>query len=518
LLFALLAALAFGSHVTDGGFVSDDWPLASTQDLRGFGAGVRDMALILGSRPITALLQPARFALLGTSNPVPHLVLALALSVVTSLCLYALLRELRLRPMESGIIAALALIFPWADSIRLWTSAGLNSVAVILLLAGATMSLRSFRTTGKRATALAGAGTTAMVAGVLTYEVVSILALAVGALYLKRAPLRRALTRWAIDALAIGGAAVYSLTASTKPPQTLERQIDYAVTLAKSAITLAATAVVPVRGHARVGFLVACVVFAFAVWTARRRPDDRRSAEIRRLLTIGTLASVATAASYAPFVPQAYWTAWKPGLENRVNILACIPMVAFAYSIAALVGVLVGRLRPSVRWLSTAVTLALVLAIAASYMRTLSTDKQYWADARAEADAVLTSFDASVPKLPRGATVYVFGQRAQVAPGVHVFAASWDLYGAVRLRRHDDTLAAFPVLVGAEFECGRTHITPRRLPGPLGDFPIKQISTSPRVRYGHAFFFDMKQHTTQRPRDRAECRRQLNRLEPGSFR
>ncbi|HYZ91586.1 MAG TPA: hypothetical protein VFA34_04225 [Actinomycetota bacterium] len=515
LVLGILAAAAFGSHVANGGFVSDDWPLASTQALRGFGAGVQDMTIILGSRPLMAVFQPARFALLGTSSPVPHLVLALVLGALTALGAYALLRELRLRRVEAGCIAALGFLFPWADSIHLWANASLHEIALVFLFGGATLSLRSFRVARRRSTFYAAAGTAALVASVLTYEVVAAVALAVGALYLTRAPVKRALTRWAVDAVCIGGAAVYSIVASTKPPQDLSRQIDRAIDLAKSAVTLTATAVLPVRGYARLSVLIVFVVLGGALWYAARRTTDAPALEIRRLLVVAGIALAGVVASYAPFVPQAYWTAWKPGLENRVNILAAFPMAVFAYCVAALTGVLAGRIRPSTRWLPPAVTIALVLAIGASYLRTLSTDKAHWAEARTEADAVLNVLDSSVPSLPRDSTVYVFGARGQVAPGVHVFAAPWDLHGALTLNRADRTLAAYPVLEGGSLECGRTLITPH-LTGPLGDFDLDPTEQS--VPYGLAYFVDVPTGSAVRPLSRRECRQALRTLEPGQFR
>src|SRR3989442_14612892 len=76
----VLAVIAFGSHVLHGGLSSDDWAGAADFRESGYIHGAARSFGSFGARPLMALLQPGRFALLGTSAR-PHLVLAVALGL-----------------------------------------------------------------------------------------------------------------------------------------------------------------------------------------------------------------------------------------------------------------------------------------------------------------------------------------------------------------------------------------------------------------------------------------------------
>ena len=61
---------------------------------------------------------------------------------------YFVIRGLRFPPKDAIPIALLALLFPWASSVRLWPTGGLNNFAVLLLFAGFLIALRGPREVG----------------------------------------------------------------------------------------------------------------------------------------------------------------------------------------------------------------------------------------------------------------------------------------------------------------------------------------------------------------------------------
>src|SRR4051795_601740 len=140
---ALLAALLYGDHVVRGGFLWDDWENAGTTRFGGGHdfAGPFDLRQA-AYRPLLQLLLPLPHLAFG-AHPAPHLALALAIAVGTCAAFHALLRALGVPPALALAAAALALVFPWSSSTRLWATAIFNLVAVGLVLVAATISLRA---------------------------------------------------------------------------------------------------------------------------------------------------------------------------------------------------------------------------------------------------------------------------------------------------------------------------------------------------------------------------------------
>jgi len=207
----LLAGAVYGTHILHGGFAWDDWQNAATAR---FGGGSRflgpfDVREAL-YEPGLALTLPLPHLVFGL-HPALHLALATALAVALSLCLYALLRELGVERVPAAFAGALALVFPWSDSVRLWATAGLNQVAVCLYLLGAMFALR-----GRRRLSLA-----LYLASMLTYAV-TIPAIALSPLlYRFKMPWREAWLRGRRDTLVALATGAFVAAATTKSVQPL---------------------------------------------------------------------------------------------------------------------------------------------------------------------------------------------------------------------------------------------------------------------------------------------------------
>lgn len=126
----------------------------------------------------------------------------MGLGVLTSAAFYGLLRALRLRRLDAGALAALALLFPASDSTRLWLGAGAVNLSILLVLLGALLALHGLRQPGKRAAVLHAGAVVLYLLGLMTYEAVAPAILVSGLLYRLRSPWRSALPRWAVDASA----------------------------------------------------------------------------------------------------------------------------------------------------------------------------------------------------------------------------------------------------------------------------------------------------------------------------
>src|SRR3954468_5415900 len=197
----LLAALVYGDHVFRGGLLWDDWENAATSHYRYESHFLGPFDLRQAAyRPLLQLLLPLPHLLFGSSAPL-HLALALALAVAAGAAFFALLRALGGRREFALGAAGLALVFPWSDSTRLWATASLNLVALVLFFAAATLALRE---PGERVRLTA----CLLAAAVFTHEAVVALVLLLPALYAQRMSWRVALRRWRVEAAVAGVAAL----------------------------------------------------------------------------------------------------------------------------------------------------------------------------------------------------------------------------------------------------------------------------------------------------------------------
>src|SRR4051794_3278477 len=246
-----------------------------------------------------------------------HLAMALLFGVLTAWALYLLLRTCGLRALEAAVPAALLLVFPWADSTRMWATASFDTLAVALYLLGAVLAVR-------------GRVVASLVLYLLacwTYEVMTTAVLFSVALYLCVMPRRDALRRFLLDLGVVAIALIVVVTGTSREPESLGTQIDHAGTLASQAFSLLARALVPVG--AVPGVVGAVLLVGLCAWGYVRGE--------RRWLVVAGLGALLVAAGYALFVPAApYYEPLAPGTTNRMNVLAAVGFAVLVYALARL--------------------------------------------------------------------------------------------------------------------------------------------------------------------------------------
>lgn len=499
----LVGAALYGSYVLHGGFYGDDWSVAGEYRLRGYWTTVGIEHSVLGGRPLSTLLVPLPYVLFGL-HPALHLGLALALGIATSLSLFVLLRTLSIAPLHAAAIAVLSLLFPWSDSIRLWiTGAVVASVSVCFFLVGLIIALHGLRRRGRAAAAMHGIAVGLYVLSVLTYEVAAAPAVIAGSLYLGRAPRRTAIRNWLADAIAVLVALAYALiaTAGHRGVGSLAQRIGDLRRFVRESLLLLASSVFPAGSSSwllrGLVLLVVSAIIVAAFVHFRRRSQ----AEPGYWLRIARVATLAIAATYFMFLGS-YLHPWTPGGGTRINAVAGLAYCTLAYAIVAIGAHLVfGAER------ATAVTLVAAVAIAIGYGVRLLHDESSWRRAGDLQHVLLSRIDRGLPHLPAGSTLLTFGFPAETSPGVPIFDESWDLNGAVELRRDDPSLTAYPVWQGVEVRCGPTTLLVVG-PGSYGRFI---------VRYGSAFMLDEPTGAHERIDSPARCRRALRTFRPGPY-
>jgi hypothetical protein len=508
----VLCAVAYGPHVFDGGFYWDDWQLAARARFPPLHSadfsGPIDLSL-LAYRPLLALLLPGVHALLGL-HPAAHILLGLVLNVLTALCFFAYLRELRVPAFPAGLMAALTLIFPWSDSMRLWATASINTVGVILYLLGTIAALRGLGAGSPRRRRLLGAiGVVLVVLGVLTYEVAAAAALLSVFLYAREVPRRVAVRRWLVDVVAVVAAAGFVALNTPRRKESLAGMVDHGFDILRESASLLARAVEPFGAAPRglVLVAVAALVAAALILRSRLAPGSPARAELGRWLLLAGAGAVAVLASYALLVPaDGHYLPLAPGVNNRINLLAALPYAVLVVALAMLAGTLaLGRGERSATGPALLAT-GLCAVVGAGWLHRTIDDRRAWDRAAADQDRVLQAIEAAVPDdRPRGSTLYTFGAPTYAADQIPVFSVSWDLKGAARLRLDDRSLTAYAIDPRGQIACRPERVEP------LGP------SYEPResAAYGRAFFVDVPARGAVRIDGRAQCERERARLLPG---
>jgi hypothetical protein len=507
-VLALVGVAAFGSHVANGGFYNDDWSFAVAfryaPDPGFFGAvAAFDW---YSFRPASMLYLPLLYELFGHDARL-HLAWLVLMAIVMAAALYWLLRVLGMEPLHAGLIAALVLIFPASDANRLWEAASIALPGIACYLLGTVVALHGLAAHGRRALALHAGALVLYALSVMFYEIAAGAILLSVVLYRWRAAWRPALERWLADVVVIGTILITVTSGSWNEPQPFGTVIRHAGTTADEAFVLLARMAEPYGdpSTALVTVALGVVAIAGAAVALRRSADDPLARQLRRWLGTALAGVAAVAVGYAIFVPadpNAY-APLNPGEHNRVNGLAAIGFVVLIYALAMVAGTLLAQRARRWREFSVGFAIVLVLAIGWGWRLTLGDDKAAWANSADMQDAIVASVARALPEPPSGSTIYTFGAPTVAAPGVPVFAATWDLAGALRFHWDDPSLAAFPAIPGSSLNCGD---------GAVSLTNVNDAFNPQTAPYGKAYAIDVTRSTAFPLWSRAACRSAARRL------
>jgi hypothetical protein len=305
-------------------------------------------------------------------------------------------------------------------------------------------------------------------------------------IYATQVDWRRAVRWWAAEAALVGVAAIhYALSAPGRRTAAGgdDSYLHHARVLADQALTLAAGTLVPFA-HTRTWVLIGLFVLLLVLRRVRLRPD------VDEWLALAGLAAVFAAASYVIYVPSdPSYQPLVPGVGNRVNIGALLPLSVFAYAVARLIGTLFGR------WHAAGAVTALVwVVVLAGGLVRLHADRVLWDRAAAEQGTVLAALHDALPDPPGGSALLVLGapgvvthfERVGVAlvnESVPVFSTWWELDGAVKLSFGRSDLDAYPIwwFQPPQVACGAHHVYQLGLDG------VRHA-----LAYGHVFVVDVR--------------------------
>lgn len=514
-IVAVVGAAVLFEHVLKSGFYADDyyyrdaWLVESQGSFWRGVKGFYDNGLLHG-RPSLGFYLSLLNEAFG-SHQRRYAAWSAVLACVFSVCVYVMLRVLRMRPIDAGLIGLLVLVFPAADSTRAWPIVSDAEVAMSLVLLGVSCSISSLSRSGRRAIAFRVGGLALIAMGVTVYELTFVAILAAFLLYRTRVGWRRALITSVPDWVLL--ILIYVLfTRHTELPRVPRSQIpghtwtiirDAATLLVRHAMFFGSTA----AGLVVIGMILAA---AFVVRWQLPGEDATRRAIDRWLVTIA-IAIVMLAAAYAIYAPASpYYEPLETGLFNRTNAFAALPMLVIVYGLAALVGLLVFR-GVQFRFAATLTTAGIAVALGIGYTIDISHDLRLWDSAYRRAGATLSSFKAAVPTLPHGAVVVFYGQPFEEASNIPIWSFPYDLEDALQLEYRNFNIQALGAQTAYKVNCMRGDVNILNIAYPT---PVPATIAEP---YGLFYMYQTNTGAVARPLNQAQCLQQVTQFVPGPY-
>lgn len=515
---AVAAALGFWllivvRQVADGGFYSDDWAIQWEWHHYGFSEAVSRQFDILGSKPLLGILLIGSYEVLGTDPARHHLVAAL-LTLGCTVGFYFVIRGLRLPPRDAIPITLLALLFPWASSVRLWPTGSLNNFAILLLFLGFLIALRGLRVAGRRGVLIHVAATACYVASILTYEVTTAVALFAWVAYAWLGGWRAALPRMALDVPAVAAAAIYTGENTNKHVASLADQLGHMPDIARGGADLIAGTLLPVSIPAEISPVLTATgigaAVAVLILAALRSRASAQADGAHRILwpAVAATALGALVLCWAVYIPQAFYTPTFRGIEDRVNILALYPAAVFVWAVMRAAGSLQRRN-------GYLLAVAGAIAVAIGYGIQDIRQQDQWLRSSDLQPKVLGAVERAHP--PDGAVVLVFDYPAETAPRVPVLNVNYDLFPAARLVTSSE-IQTYPVFAGSTVRCSPKGVAIDWLATPLYHrIWLAEEGTAKLQPYSNVVFVDVGRRRHELISSRAQCARALASYRPGPW-
>ena len=501
-------------QIADAGFYSDDWALQWEWHHYGFSDALERQFDILGSKPLLAILLIGSYQVLGT-DPTAHHVVAALLTLGCTVAFYFVIRGLRFPARDAIPIALLALLFPWASSVRLWPTGALNNVAILLLLAGFLIALRGLRVEGGRGLLIHVAATGCYVASILTYEVTTAVALFAWTAYVWLGGWRRALPRMALDVPVIAAAAIYTSENTNKHITSLGDQLAHIPDLVGDGAKLIAGTFLPVAVPAELApaltvIVIGAAIAILALAALRARALSRAKATGGIRWPIVALAALgALALCWAVYIPQAFYTPTFRGIEDRVNILALYPAAVLVWAVFRSAGAVLPRN-------GYALAAAGAAAVAIGFGIQDFRQQDQWLRSTELQPTVLAAVERA--NTNEGNVVLVFNYPGEVAPRVPILNVNYDLLPAARLVTSKD-IDTYPVFEGSTVRCSPKGVAIDWLATPLYErIWLAEEHTAKLQPYGNVVMVDVGRHRDQLIGSREQCARALATYRPGTWR
>jgi len=456
------------------GFYSDDWALLAT-----FDSAARNGALAasvlhdFAARPVQGLYLASLFEIFGLDPLGYHIVNILV--IAAGVCLfYLLLVRLHIGRAQSLAASLLFLMLPQLSTVRVWYSAFQIPFSLALMLVSMHAQLSCSRT-GKAAWQVLAI--VAAILSVAAYEIFAPLLAGFAAVLLvlwwRNSP-RDSRSRWWVALSSAAAVALilmaiaYKLLLSGRVAliadsnrylvglrQLLRSDYDWRVDSGLNIFAMAQACFwAPVKGwwtgaaslaSGRSGMEVVVLAIGIAAvcfWRLAARDPRKEMIEPKQILVLG-IASFLLGQAVFLIVPYIAFT--STGIDNRTQVAAALGVALVFTAILELVAKMVPAWRH-------AFAAAVALISAAAFAR-LSTIENYWAEAPALQQRILSAARTDLRTIPANPIIIFDGVCPYYGPAI-VFE-SWDAGSALSLSLHRP--------VTADVVSPRMSLTPKGL-------------------------------------------------------
>ena len=515
LVFASLlvvTAISYGPYISGGRFLADDWANAGWTRFGGpGGTGTLDFFWQVTSfRPVLVLYVPAVHTVFGT-DPAAHVVWSLVLALAAAFALYVVLRLYRLPPLMAALPPALVIPFPFAASIRLWTTASSVSLVIALYLAGLALALLAL-TSARRPALLHVVSLILYALSILTYELTAPAVALSGLAYLVRVRSRAAVVRGVVDLTLAAALVVFVTTGGSRRPQDGSSDPTYLwdrlKLFGRQGLSLLGASSVGdlTHGQALLGAIAIAVLLGLAAVAWRARLPERSRVLLRQSCALSFAGLVVIVIGYLGFVPAAsFYFPVAEGLSDRVNAGAAYGYAMVVAALAFGIGALVAAAARRPGWGTLIGALIGVLLLAGFIHGTRQIESRYIKAGHIQ-DQVMSAIRSTVRHPPRGSLILAADYPVTTGQNIPSFALSNDLQGAVRLAYGREDLNALPIRSGVPVTCGRDGI---HVGGPsLPDFVMLG-------HYGRTILVNVQTRRRVTVRTRAQCEAVQGDFPPG---
>ena len=440
-----LTLLLYLPYATRAGWFLDDWSTyAQQQDSRNFFDGVATcMGSIPGGRKLACLYHASEWWLLGDQRWAYHLV-SIAFLVAIAWLSYAIARRARVGRIWAAAIGAAIVIFPGADTTRLWPVASIGQYVIVLQLTSLLVAILALeRPPGRRSSALHVVSMLLAVLAMATYEIAVPLVAMQGAVYVAIFRSRRALRRWMVDLGLVAGFVFYRLTLAPAgdPAFMVKRTTGELVSRAGALLEGAWVSWRSLYAPGIVLFGVIVVLLVAAAAAALDRPLRHRLSRWWLLLAAAAVAAAACAGVFLTaedlYVPQVAST------YNRVNLPGTIP---YALAFIAVMGLLYELIRRWSRraWVAPLAVLSVMLGVAAHQIAVGFRHQDGWLASWSRQQEALPGIRKGLRGVPPTARVFGFDTPQWEPDWIPISAQTWDFKGMIEYETHVDPDFAAP--------------------------------------------------------------------------
>jgi hypothetical protein len=447
----LIVALAiYGSYASMGGWFYDDWRMyALLRDAHGgFFAELHACAsTITGGRGLACIYHAGEYSIFG-AHRTDYQFTAIAFLVLDATLLYAIAVRCRLSRPWAFLLGAALVLFPASDSSRLWPVAAIGQYVVALVLIAVLIALSALGRRGYSALALHALSAVIAVFAMASYEISLPLVALGGTSYYLAYRDRRALKRWALDIGLVISFVFYRLVLDPVSSETgFVEHRDVSQTLHRVQVLLEAAwstwKFVYLPDTLGTITLIALVVVIVAVLLVTRGGFVHRAIRWFALFGVGLALSAAGALVYLTannlYVPVSY------GTFNRLNLPGSFGYVAMA---VAILGILyeLARIVKIPGPIAAGLVALTVAGSAVHQVRVSNVHIRSWEASWHDQQQALAGYRVALRGAPHSAEIIGFDTPIWENGFIPVFAASWDLRGALDYETSVDPPVAYPLL------------------------------------------------------------------------